>query len=205
MRLGWRWSYLPRSSSRRPAGADGVPVGLAAAAPSGRRAGFDAPTPNWNRGHRGVDLAGAVGPAGVRRRAGDRGVRGCAGRPAGRVARHIRAGCAPATSRCRPRCGWDSSWTSTPRLGSLQAGHPGCAAPACLHWGAMWGPAARADYVDPLGLLASTRYASSRAARDSATCGGRHAASVPCTLAPTYLALTPAGAPGRARPAAGRR
>jgi hypothetical protein len=25
-----------------------------------------------------------------------------------------------------------------------------------LHWGAMWGPAARADYVDPLGLLAST-------------------------------------------------
>ena len=27
---------------------------------------------------------------------------------------------------------------------------------ACLHWGAMWGPAANADYVDPLGLLATT-------------------------------------------------
>ncbi len=46
--------------------------------------------------------------------------------------------------------------TSQTVIGELEAGHPGCAAPACLHWGAMWGPAARADYVDPLGLLAST-------------------------------------------------
>ena len=42
-------------------------------------------------------------------------------------------------------------------IGELVAAHPGCRAPACLHWGAMWGPAARADYVDPLGLLASAR------------------------------------------------
>ena len=41
-------------------------------------------------------------------------------------------------------------------LGRLVGGHPGCPAAACLHWGAMWGPAARADYVDPLGLLAAT-------------------------------------------------
>ena len=41
-------------------------------------------------------------------------------------------------------------------IGELVAGHPGCPVAACLHWGAMWGPAARADYVDPLGLLAST-------------------------------------------------
>jgi murein DD-endopeptidase MepM/ murein hydrolase activator NlpD len=41
-------------------------------------------------------------------------------------------------------------------LGELVAGHAGCGATACLHWGAMWGPASRADYVDPLGLLAST-------------------------------------------------
>jgi len=41
-------------------------------------------------------------------------------------------------------------------LGELQAGHADCAANACLHWGAMWGPAARADYVDPLGLVTST-------------------------------------------------
>lgn len=41
-------------------------------------------------------------------------------------------------------------------IGELLAGHAGCPTAACLHWGAMWGPAARADYVDPLGLLAST-------------------------------------------------
>ena len=41
-------------------------------------------------------------------------------------------------------------------LGLLVAGRPGCPAAACLHWGAMWGPASRADYVDPVGLLADT-------------------------------------------------
>jgi murein DD-endopeptidase MepM/ murein hydrolase activator NlpD len=41
-------------------------------------------------------------------------------------------------------------------LGVLLDGHAGCPVRACLHWGAMWGPAARADYVDPLGLLAET-------------------------------------------------
>ena len=41
-------------------------------------------------------------------------------------------------------------------IGELLAGHDGCAAAACLHWGAMWGPASSADYVDPLGLLKST-------------------------------------------------
>ena len=41
-------------------------------------------------------------------------------------------------------------------LGRLAAGHPGCPASACLHWSAMWGPAQRAQYVDPLGLLAAT-------------------------------------------------
>lgn len=41
-------------------------------------------------------------------------------------------------------------------LGTVLAGHPGCTGQACLHWGAMWGPASRADYVDPLGLVKST-------------------------------------------------
>ena len=41
-------------------------------------------------------------------------------------------------------------------VGRLRAGHPGCGAAACLHWGAMWGPASRADYVDPVGLVATT-------------------------------------------------
>jgi murein DD-endopeptidase MepM/ murein hydrolase activator NlpD len=41
-------------------------------------------------------------------------------------------------------------------IGALLPGHRGCLGAACLHWGAMWGPAARADYVDPRGLLKST-------------------------------------------------
>jgi hypothetical protein len=41
-------------------------------------------------------------------------------------------------------------------VGELLPGHSDCVAAACLHWGAMWGPASAADYVDPLGLLAST-------------------------------------------------
>ena len=41
-------------------------------------------------------------------------------------------------------------------IGKLVAGHAGCGAPACLHWGAMWGRAAEADYVDPLGLIVTT-------------------------------------------------
>jgi murein DD-endopeptidase MepM/ murein hydrolase activator NlpD len=41
-------------------------------------------------------------------------------------------------------------------LGELATGHQGCPTVACLHWGAMWGPAANADYVDPLGLLMTT-------------------------------------------------
>jgi murein DD-endopeptidase MepM/ murein hydrolase activator NlpD len=41
-------------------------------------------------------------------------------------------------------------------IGELVAGHAGCRSAACLHWGAMWGPASGAHYVDPLGLLRST-------------------------------------------------
>lgn len=46
--------------------------------------------------------------------------------------------------------------TAQTSLGTLEAGHPGCPAAACLHWGAMWGPASAARYVDPLDLLTST-------------------------------------------------
>ncbi|WP_048416262.1 M23 family metallopeptidase, partial [Mycolicibacterium chubuense] len=41
-------------------------------------------------------------------------------------------------------------------IGALQPGHAGCAASVCLHWGAMWGAAARADYVDPVALVVTT-------------------------------------------------
>lgn len=116
---------------------------------------FDAPAPNWQRGHRGVDLAGAPGqpvhPAG----AGTVVFAGVlAGRPVVSVQHPggLRTSYEPVEAAVRAGQRVDGATV----LGRLQPGHPGCPAAACLHWGAMWGPAARADYVDPLGLLAST-------------------------------------------------
>lgn len=116
---------------------------------------FDAPTPNWQRGHRGVDLAGipgqpvyAAGPGTVVF-AGE-----LAGRPVVSMAHPggLRTSYEPVIPAVRPG---QLVAEGTP-LGQLAAGHEDCPAPACLHWGAMWGRAADADYLDPLGLLAST-------------------------------------------------
>jgi murein DD-endopeptidase MepM/ murein hydrolase activator NlpD len=116
---------------------------------------FDAPAPDWQRGHRGVDLAGVVGQpvyaagpatvifAGI-----------LAGRPLVSLAHSggLHTSYEPVVAAVRVGQLVDAS---TP-IGTLQAGHRGCPVVACLHWGAMWGPAAHADYVNPLGLLAST-------------------------------------------------
>lgn len=116
---------------------------------------FDAPSPDWQRGHRGVDLAGApdqevyaAGPGTVVF-AGK-----LAGRPVVSVAHPggLRTSYEPVEATVRVGQLVDSS---TP-LGRLVPGHVGCPTAACLHWGAMWGPASRADYVDPLGLLTGT-------------------------------------------------
>jgi murein DD-endopeptidase MepM/ murein hydrolase activator NlpD len=116
---------------------------------------FDGPVPNWRRGHRGVDLIGgpgqpvyAAGPgtvvfAGV-----------LAGRPVVSVDHPggLRTSYEPVAATVRP----GQAVGSSSALGRLERGHAGCPTTACLHWGAMWGPAARANYVDPLGLLVST-------------------------------------------------
>lgn len=116
---------------------------------------FDAPKPNWRPGHRGVDLGGtpaqpvyAAGPGTVV----------FAGLLAGRSVvsvQHpggLRTSYEPVEAAVRP----GQLVAAGAPLGRLLPGHPGCPVTACLHWGAMWGPAQRADYVDPLGLLAST-------------------------------------------------
>lgn len=116
---------------------------------------FYAPTPNWQPGHRGVDLGGiagqwvyAAGPgrvvfAGV-----------IAGRPVVSVAHPggLRTSYEPVEATVSAGQSVDRSTT----IGRLGAGHLGCPVPACLHWGAMWGSASRADYVDPTGLLIGT-------------------------------------------------
>ncbi len=116
---------------------------------------YDAPSPDWNRGHRGVDLAGtpsqrvyAVAAATVVY-AGT-----LAGRPVVSLAHSGGLHTSYEPVRATVRVG--QQLTAGTVIGELLAGHPGCPVVACLHWGAMWGPAARADYVDPLGLLAST-------------------------------------------------
>jgi murein DD-endopeptidase MepM/ murein hydrolase activator NlpD len=116
---------------------------------------FDAPSPNWNRGHRGVDLAGTPGQPVYAAAAGTVVFAGeLAGRPLVSIAHSggLRTSYEPA----RPSVRVGQLVAAGAVIGELEAGHDGCPAAACLHWGAMWGPASRADYVDPLGLLAST-------------------------------------------------
>lgn len=123
--------------------------------PPGVARGFDAPSPDWHPGHRGVDLPGSPGQpvyaagfatvvfAGL-----------LAGRPVVSLAHPggLRTSYEPV--RARVRAG--QAVTASTVIGELVAGHAGCRAAACLHWGAMWGPASGAHYVDPLGLLRST-------------------------------------------------
>lgn len=116
---------------------------------------FDAPAPDWQRGHRGVDLIGRPGQPVYSAAAGTVVFAGLlAGRPVVSVEHPggLRTSYEPVQAAVRA----GQSVAASAALGRLTAGHSGCPAPACLHWGAMWGPAARADYLDPLGLLVST-------------------------------------------------
>lgn len=109
---------------------------------------FDPPAQPWLAGHRGVDLAAppssAVHAAGA-------GTVVYAGRLAGRGvvsvahAGGLRTTYEPVTSALRA----GDPVTAGQLIGSLEPGHPGCAGPACLHWGLRSG----GRYLDPLALL----------------------------------------------------
>jgi murein DD-endopeptidase MepM/ murein hydrolase activator NlpD len=116
---------------------------------------FDAPAPNWKPGHRGVDLSGADGqPVYAAAPATVVFAGMLAGRPLVSLQHPggLRTTYEPVRAAVRPGQRVDAATA----LGRLIPGHAGCGAAACLHWGAMWGPASRADYVDPLGLLTTT-------------------------------------------------
>ena len=116
---------------------------------------FDVGEHDWNRGHRGVDLAGAAGQTVLAAADGTVAFAGLvAGRPVVSVVHPggLRTSYEPV--RAAVRAG--QSVTRGEAIGTLVAGHAGCGSAACLHWGAMWGPASRADYVDPLGLVVTT-------------------------------------------------
>jgi len=117
---------------------------------------FDAPSPNWNSCHRGVDLAGELDQPVYAAAAG---TVVFAGELAGRTLVSIAhpGGLRTTYEPVRPAVRAGQLVDAGSAIGALITGHAGCSAAACLHWGAMWGAASRADYVDPLGLLASTR------------------------------------------------
>ena len=109
---------------------------------------FDPPAQPWLAGHRGVDLAAPVSSA---VHAAGAGTVVYAGRIAGRgvvsVAHPggLRTTYEPVTSTLRV----GDPVTAGQLIGALEAGHPGCPAPACLHWGLRRGE----GYLDPLALL----------------------------------------------------
>lgn len=135
--------------------------------------GFDAPTPDWLPGHRGVDLAGSPGQPVYA--AGDGTVvfaGSLAGRPVVSVAHPGGLHTSYEPVRAAVRTG--QAVTAGTAVGELLAGHAGCPAAACLHWGAMWGPASGARYVDPLGLLGSTPIRLKPLRPRGRMCPGRH-------------------------------
>ncbi|MCV7193895.1 M23 family metallopeptidase [Mycolicibacterium brumae] len=134
-----------------PAGADGPRLSWPLRPQPAVQRVFDAPRPDWRRGHRGVDLAARVGQPVLAAGAGTVVFAGTlAGRPL--VSVEHPGGLRTSYEPVRPAVRAGQRVAAGQPLGALIAGHPGCG--VCLHWGAMWGPSARADYVDPIGLLA---------------------------------------------------
>lgn len=109
---------------------------------------FEPPPTPYGRGHRGVDLAGAPDePV----RAAGAGTIGYAAPLAGRgvvTVLHdggLRTTYEPVTATI----GVGETVRAGDPIGLLQAGHPGCPVPACLHWGLRQGEV----YLDPMSLL----------------------------------------------------
>lgn len=118
--------------------------------------GFDPPAQRWLSGHRGVDLGTRREAAVVAARAGTVTFVGpVAGRP---VISVVHADGLTTTYEPVEATVVRGEHVQTGQvLGYLQAGHPGCSASACLHWGARRGAGREAAYVNPLGLLGLLR------------------------------------------------
>ncbi len=111
---------------------------------------FAPPQNRYGRGHRGVDLAAGPGTA---VRVSAPGVVLWAGPLAGRGVVSVRHGALRSTYEpVSARVSAGDEVAAGTVIGVLQAGHPGCPAEACLHWGL------RTDdrYFDPFLLLGAT-------------------------------------------------
>ena len=116
---GSRWSVAAALSWRRRPSADGERLDWPLRPRPAVMRMFDAPSPNWKRGHRGVDLAGtpgqpvyaaAAGHRGVRRRA--RGPTAGVDRPSRWAAYQLRAGPGVGAGRSAGRRGHDDRRTA---------------------------------------------------------------------------------------------
>lgn len=115
---------------------------------------FDAPDGPYGSGHRGVDLVGVPGEEVL---AAGTGVVSFAGVVAGRGVVSVQHpdGLRTTYEPVEPVVLIGAVVAREQVIGTLAAGHPGCAAPACLHWGVRrdgdgTGPSA---YLDPLRLV----------------------------------------------------
>jgi murein DD-endopeptidase MepM/ murein hydrolase activator NlpD len=155
--LGWAsWvALLAGLVAAAPAAADGPRLDWPLRPRAAVVRDFDAPTPDWRPGHRGVDLAGVPGQPVYAAGTATVVYAGLlAGRPVVALAHPGGLHTSYEPVRAAVRAG--QAVNSRTVIGELLAGHPGCGGAACLHWGAMWGPASRGEYVDPRGLLKST-------------------------------------------------
>jgi murein DD-endopeptidase MepM/ murein hydrolase activator NlpD len=109
---------------------------------------FEAPPHAYGPGHRGVDLIGA---AGIPVLAAGAGVVTFAGMVAGRPVVSIDHpnGLRTTYEPVDASVGAGQAVARGSPIGTLTAGHPGCPAGACLHWGLRSGE----SYLDPLALL----------------------------------------------------
>jgi murein DD-endopeptidase MepM/ murein hydrolase activator NlpD len=148
---------VPRAAAAGPARrtAAAAPAGLWTAPLPGalrvtRR--FDPPASDYGAGHRGVDLAGRPGQPVL---AAGAGVVLFAGMVAGRpVISVVHAnGLRTTYEPVDPSVAAGQPVARGSPIGTLTAGHAGCPATACLHWGLRRGDA----YLDPLQLLAVPR------------------------------------------------
>ena len=113
---------------------------------------FDPPAQPWLPGHRGVDLAA---PPGAVVRAAGAGVVRFSGLIAGRTVISVEhsGGLVTTYEPVTAPAPAGTTITTGQQIGLLSAGHEGCPAIACLHWGLRDG----SGYLDPLSLLGHGR------------------------------------------------
>ncbi len=145
----------PVWSAPAPAHADVRPAPVWSAPLAGALSvtrGFDPPAERFGAGHRGVDLAGRRGEPVL---AAGNGVVLFAGTVAGRPVVSLLHGDGLRTTYepVAPSAHAGQTVARGDVLGTLRAGHAGCPAEACLHWGVRRGEV----YLDPLLLLRPPR------------------------------------------------